>query len=114
MGYMGIVNQMNILDNIGLYRGEFKNFKIDVLDETGVNIPLDTITVKFKICDLQDDEIVYVEKTGESSLVEEGVSDVRLESSDTEELSMSKYQYIIEIQYETGNKSIGKGYLTIL
>lgn len=114
MAYMGITNPMNVLEDVGLYRGEFKNFKIELTNERGERLPIDSIEVKFKICDIQDSDIVYVEKTGVPSLAEESVSDIILETADTEDLQMSKYQYIVEMIYETGNKSIGKGYITIL
>lgn len=114
MKFMGMDNDMNILSNIGLYKGEFKKIDIEITNEWGKKISLDTITVKLKICDLQDEDIIYVEKEGIASLIEESVSIVTLESSDTEDLAMSKYKYIVEIHYETGNKSIGKGYITIL
>lgn len=114
MKYTGVANEMNILDSIGIYRGEFKRIEIDVTDETDENIPLDSITVNFKVCDVQDEDIIYIEKTGENSPTKRGVSSIRLNSSDTESIPVSKYQYVIEVVYETGNKSIGKGYLTIL
>lgn len=112
--YMGITNPINILSDIGIYRGNFLQLEIDVVDEFEISVPLDTVQVIFKICDLQDEDIVFLEKIGENSLQNDGISEVRLLTSDTEDLSMSKYRYIIEILYETGNKSIGKGFLTIL
>lgn len=113
-GYMGITNPINILSDIGIYRGNFLQLEIDVVDEYGVQIPLDTVRVIFKICDLQDEDIVFLEKEGENSLQNVGVSEIRILTSDTENLSISKYRYVIETIYETGNKSIGKGFLTVL
>lgn len=112
--YMGISNAICILDNIGIYRGDFLQLDVDVVNENDVPITLDTITVKFKICDAQEEDIVYLEKEGEMVVANENVVRVTLLTADTENLSISKYRYIIELNYETGNKNIGKGYITIL
>lgn len=113
-GYMGITNSLNVLSDIGMYKGDFMQIDVDLVDELNEALPLEGMTVKFKICDLHDEDIVYVEKLGENSIFHEGVSEVKLLSSDTDKLPISKYRYIIEVHYETGNRSVGKGFLTIL
>lgn len=112
--YMGISNAICILDNIGIYHGDYLQLDVDVVNEDNKPISLDTITVKLKICDTQEEDIVYLEKEGEILIEDENVARVTLLTADTENLPISKYRYIIELHYETGNKNIGKGFLTIL
>lgn len=112
--YMGISNAICVLDDIGIYHGDFLQIEINVVNEKDIPISLETVVVKFKICDIQDEEIVYLEKEGEMVVGNESLAKVVLLTRDTEDLTISKYRYIIELNYQTGDKNIGKGFITIL
>lgn len=112
--YMGIENSLSILSNIGIYRGDLLKIEIDVVNEEDQPIPLDTIVVTFKICDVQDEDIIYLSKNGEMKVGDENIAIVTLSSQDTIDFSISKYRYVVDINYETGDKNIGKGFITVL
>lgn len=113
-GYMGLDNSLSVLSNIGIYRGDLLQIEINVVNEYNRPISLETVVVTFKICDVQDEEIVYLSKDGEIKVSDESVAVVTLLSQDTADFTISKYRYIVEINYETGDKNIGKGFITIL
>lgn len=112
--YMGMTNNLCVLDDIGIFHGDYVILEVNVVNDKDIPISLQTIIVNFKICDIQDEEIIYLEKEGEMTLRDESIAEVVLFSEDTEHLPISKYRYIIELHYETGDKNIGKGYVTIL
>lgn len=111
--YIGIDNTLNVLPNIGMYKGDFKVLEIDVENEYNRPISISSTSVSLKICDIENEEIVYFEKTGVLDQEKENVSNIQLLSEDTENLPISKYVYVIEIRYDIGTRNIGKGYLTI-
>ena len=102
-----------VLDDIYIYHGDTKEFKISVFDELNKEVVLDTVTVKFILCEIDEESIIHLEKTGVNNM-KENVSNIKLTSSDTVCIPMNKYTYKIERQYNAGDKNIGKGYFTVM
>lgn len=110
---LGITNTLCELDDIGLYAGDEQPIEVPVYDRDRKTVPLDTVIVRFMICDYMDDSVVYLTKIGTH---DEGsyIAIINLETNDTKDIPQDKYRMIIEVEYNTGNKNIGKGLITIL
>lgn len=102
-----------VLEDIFLYQGDFKEINIRVKGKGNSEIILNGVVVTFIVCDIDMEDVVYIEKDGINKL-NNTMSVINILSSETSSIPMGKYRYKIEIKYNTGNKNIGKGYLTIM
>lgn len=111
MNIFGIANELNVLDNLQYYREELIKIEVNVSTILGTAVPLDTVTVRFILCEMDKEDTIYIDKVGVN--IGDNVSQIKISSDETKLLIQNKYKYIIELIYNTGDKNVGKGTLLL-
>lgn len=111
---IGSANKINKLEDYTRYFGELIKFDVSIVDENGNPIDLTTVTVKFKLCDLNNHEIVFIDKDCDNK--GGNISQAVINTIDYENANIvpTKYTYEIDVIYNTGDMNVGKGTLTFL
>lgn len=106
-------NPLFVLGDLGLYQGDYKTLDIHLENENGVPVIEEGISIEFIICDIDNEDMVFFTKMANKPDMT-NIYKLIIESNDTNNIPIGKYRYIINVIYESGDKNVSKGYLTIL
>lgn len=111
---IGSANKLNKLGELSRYFGSLTKIDLDVVDENNAPIDLTTVTVKFKLCDLNNNDLIFLEKEGAN--IGGNVSQIVINTTDYENSNLvpTKYAYEIDVIYNTGDMEVGRGTLALL